>query len=47
MIALPSLESIGFRRFASAAQPTAFIPKRAVFMGIGSESPANLVPEPR
>ena len=35
MIALPSLESIGFRRFASAAQPTAFIPKRAVFMGIG------------
>jgi hypothetical protein len=30
LIALPALESIGFRRFASAA-----IPKRAVFMGMG------------
>jgi len=36
MIALPSLESIGFRRFASAAQDTfSGRPKRAVFMGMG------------
>jgi len=36
LIALPALESIGFRRFASAAsKTTGVIPKRAVFMGIG------------
>ena len=36
LIALPALESIGFRRFASAATKAAVaIPKRAVFMGIG------------
>ena len=36
LIALPALESIGFRRFASAATKAAgAIPKRAVFMGIG------------
>ena len=36
LIALPALESIGFRRFASAASKTAgAIPKRAVFMGMG------------
>ena len=36
LIALPALESIGFRRFASAATKTlGAIPKRAVFMGIG------------
>src|SRR6056300_421629 len=36
LIALPALESIGFRRFASAATKTVgAIPKRAVFMGIG------------
>jgi hypothetical protein len=36
LIALPALESIGFRRFASAATiATGAIPKRAVFMGIG------------
>ena len=36
LIALPALESIGFRRFASAAsKATGAIPKRAVFMGIG------------
>lgn len=36
LIALPALESIGFRRFASAATKTAgAIPKRAVFMGMG------------
>ena len=36
LIALPALESIGFRRFASAASKAAgVIPKRAVFMGIG------------
>ena len=35
-IALPALESIGFRRFASAAtKASVAIPKRAVFMGIG------------
>ncbi len=36
LIALPALESIGFRRFASAATKKVIgIPKRAVFMGIG------------
>jgi hypothetical protein len=36
LIALPTLESIGFRRFASAASTTPVAPpKRAVFMGIG------------
>ena len=36
LIALPALESIGFRRFAFAATKAAgAIPKRAVFMGIG------------
>ena len=36
LIALPALESIGFRRFASAATKVSVaIPKRAVFMGIG------------
>ena len=34
MIALPALESLGFRRFASAAAP-ATPPKRTVFLGIG------------
>ncbi|MDA7916269.1 DUF1552 domain-containing protein [Verrucomicrobia bacterium] len=34
LIALPALESIGFRRFASAATP-ATPPKRAVFLGTG------------
>ncbi len=36
LVALPALESIGFRRFASAATKVSVaIPKRAVFMGIG------------
>ena len=36
LIALPALESIGFRRFASATSKAPGIPpKRAVFMGIG------------
>jgi hypothetical protein len=36
LIALPALESIGFRLFASAApEARSVIPKRAVFMGIG------------
>ncbi len=36
LIAMPVLESIGFRRLASAAtKATGAIPKRAVFMGIG------------
>ena len=36
MIALPALESIGFRRFASAAdKATAKPPKRMVFLGFG------------
>lgn len=36
LIALPALESIGFRRFASAASsPPVTPPKRAVFLGIG------------
>ena len=34
LIALPALESIGFRRFASAAAP-ATPPKRAIFLGTG------------
>ncbi|MDF1811889.1 MAG: DUF1552 domain-containing protein [Verrucomicrobiales bacterium] len=34
LIALPSLESLGFRRFASAAKPVA-APKRFVFLGMG------------
>lgn len=33
LVALPALESIGFRRFASAAPATP--PKRAVFLGLG------------
>ena len=36
LIALPALESIGFRSFASAAStPAAAPPKRAVFLGMG------------
>jgi hypothetical protein len=36
LIALPALESIGFRRFVSASTKAAgTIPKRAVFMGMG------------
>ena len=36
LIALPALESVGFRRFASAATSTPIAPpKRSVFMGIG------------
>ena len=35
LIALPALESIGFRRFASAAAPSATPPKRMVCLGIG------------
>lgn len=36
LIALPALESIGFRRFASAAStPSATPPKRSVFLGTG------------
>lgn len=36
MIALPALESIGFRRFASAAEKgPAKLPKRMVFLGFG------------
>ena len=36
LIALPALESIGFRQFASAAtKASVAIPKRAVFMGMG------------
>ncbi|MDR3406015.1 MAG: DUF1552 domain-containing protein [Chthoniobacter sp.] len=35
VIALPALESIGFRRFASAATPAAQRPKRAIFLGFG------------
>lgn len=34
IVALPALESIGFRRFASAA-PAAARPRRAVFLGFG------------
>ena len=34
LIALPFLESLGFRRFASAA-PAAPNPKRLLFMGLG------------
>jgi len=35
LIALPALESIGFRRFASAASTATAAPKRAVFFGMG------------
>ena len=36
LIALPALESVGFRRFASASSSNPFAPpKRSVFMGIG------------
>jgi hypothetical protein len=35
IVALPALESIGFRRFAPAAATTAARPKRAVFLGFG------------
>lgn len=35
VVALPALESIGFRRFASAATTTGPRPKRAVFLGFG------------
>jgi hypothetical protein len=34
LVALPTLESFGFRRFAAAAAPVA-APKRAVFLGFG------------
>ncbi|HTN77286.1 MAG TPA: DUF1552 domain-containing protein, partial [Pirellulaceae bacterium] len=34
LIALPALESLGFRRFAAAAAPTT-VPKRLVFLGFG------------
>ena len=34
LIALPALESLGFRRFASAAAP-ASLPKRLIFLGFG------------
>ena len=35
VVALPALESIGFRRFAAAATPAAARPKRMVFLGFG------------
>src|SRR5437899_2961529 len=35
VMALPALESIGFRRFAAAATATVARPKRAVFLGFG------------
>jgi hypothetical protein len=35
ILALPALESIGFRRLASAATTTVARPKRAVFLGFG------------
>src|SRR4051812_40867125 len=35
LIALPALESLGFRRFASAAATAVPRPKRAVFLGFG------------
>jgi hypothetical protein len=35
VLALPALESLGFRRFASAATAIAPRPKRAVFLGFG------------
>jgi hypothetical protein len=35
LIALPALESLGFRRFASASAPAAARPKRAVFLNFG------------
>ncbi len=35
LIALPALESFGFRRFASAASPAVPAPKRFIFLGFG------------
>lgn len=35
LIALPALESLGFRRFVSAASQTVTSPKRMVFLGFG------------
>ena len=35
LIALPAMESLGFRRFASAKTNGAAVPKRFVFLGIG------------
>src|SRR3569833_3203058 len=35
IVALPSLESMGFRRFVSAGTSVAPRPKRAVFLGFG------------
>lgn len=35
LIALPALESLGFRRFAAAAKPVVERPKRLVFLGMG------------
>ena len=35
LIALPALESLGFRRFATAASQTAPPPKRMIFLGFG------------
>ena len=35
LVALPLLESLGFRRFASAAAQTATPPKRMIFLGFG------------
>jgi len=35
VVALPALESIGFRRFASAATPAVARPKRVLFLGFG------------
>ena len=35
ILALPALESLGFRRFASAASTVTARPKRAVFLGFG------------
>ena len=35
LIALPALESLGFRRFVSAASQAAIPPKRMVFLGFG------------
>lgn len=35
LLALPFLESFGFRRFASAAEKSATVPKRIAFIGMG------------
>ena len=35
LVALPALESLGFRRFASAATTATPLPKRAIFLGFG------------